>query len=104
MEVNGVLSVSSLIEFLLNLLCSESAQAEFVADPEGTLARHGLDGLCGQDVRDVQPMVADHAAVHAKGTDSHSDAYPVSHYHGGGEGQDDPVREIKHITEHYEVN
>jgi hypothetical protein len=100
MEVNGVLSVSSLIEFLLGLLRSESAQAEFVADPEGTLARHGLDGLCGQDVRDVAPMLADHAAVHATGSDSH----PVSHSSGGHDGQDDPVREIKHITEHYEVN
>ena len=94
-----MLSVSSLIEFLLGLLRSESAQAEFVADPEGTLARHGLGGLCGQDVRDVQPLVADHAAVHAKGSDSHS----VSHS-PGLDGQDDPVREIKNITEHYEVH
>ena len=95
-----MLSVSSLIEFLLNLLRSEAAQAEFVADPEGTLSRHGLDGLCGQDVRDVQPLLADHAAVHAKDPDHH----PVSHYQRGHDGQDDPVREIKHITEHYQVN
>lgn len=91
-----MLSVSSLIEFLLSLLRSETAQAEFVADPEGMLARHGLNGLCGQDVRDVAPMVADHAAVHAKD--------PGSHDHGGRHGPDDPVGEIRHITEHYEVN
>jgi len=99
-----VLSVSSLIEFLLNLLRSEAAQAEFVADPEGTLSRHGLDGLCGQDVRDVQPLLADHAAVHVKDPDQHSDYHPGSHSHRGHDGLDDPVREIKHITEHYEVN
>jgi hypothetical protein len=93
MEVNDVLSVSSLIEFLMNLLRDEAAQAEFVADPEGMLARHGLEGLCGQDVRDVAPMVADHAAVYVK----------QGGYHASPDHDDDPVRAIKHITEHYEV-
>ncbi len=88
-----MLSVSSLIEFLMNLLRDKDAQTEFVADPEGTLARHGLEGLCGQDVRDVAPMVADHAAVHVK----NGGYYPSSDH------DDDPVRQIKHITEHYEV-
>ncbi len=88
-----MLSVSSLIDFLMNLLRSEAAQIEFVADPHGTLARHGLDGLCGQDVRDVHPLLADHAAVHVK-----HDGYDQPRYH-----DDDPVREISHITEHYEV-
>jgi hypothetical protein len=105
MEVNDVLSVSSLIEFLLNLLRSETAKAEFVADPQGTLSRHGLDGLCGQDVRDVQPLLADHAAVHVKGADQHPGSYnPGSQSHRGHDGQDNPVHEIKHITEHYQVN
>lgn len=88
-----MVSVSSLIEFLMNLLRDEDARTEFVSDPEGTLARHGLDGLCGQDVRDVQPILADHAAVHVK-----HDGYDQPRYH-----DDDPVREISHITEHYEV-
>lgn len=92
MEVNDVLSVSSLIEFLMNLLRDKDAQAEFVADPDGMLARHGLEGICGQDVRDVAPMVADHAAVHVKNGGYHSSS-----------NDDDPVRQIKHITEHYEV-
>jgi hypothetical protein len=94
MEVNDVLSVSSLIEFLMNLLRDEALQVEFERDPQGTLDRHGLPGLCGQDVRDVAPMVADHTAVHAK----HGGYHPSPHH------DDDPVREIKHITEHYEVN
>ena len=88
-----MLSVSSLIEFLMNLLRDKDAQAEFVADPDGMLARHGLEGLCGQDVRDVAPMVADHAAVHVKN----------GGYHSSSNDDDDPVRQIKHITEHYEV-
>ena len=88
-----MLSVSSLIEFLMNLLRDKDAQAEFVADPDGMLARHGLEGLCGQDVRDVAPMVADHAAVHVKN----------GSYHSSSNDDDDPVRQIKHITEHYEV-
>ena len=88
-----MLSVSSLIEFLMNLLRDKDAQAEFVADPDGMLARHGLEGICGQDVRDVAPMVADHAAVHVKN----------GGYHSSSNDDDDPVRQIKHITEHYEV-
>ena len=88
-----MLSVSSLIEFLMNLLRDKDAQAEFVADPDGMLARHGLEGICGQDVRDVTPMVADHAAVHVK----------HGGYHSSSNDDDDPVRQIKHITEHYEV-
>jgi hypothetical protein len=93
MEVNDVLSVSSLIEFLMNLLRDEAAQVEFERDPQGMLARHGLDGLCGQDVRDVQPLLADHVAVHVR-----NGGYAPSSHH-----DDDPVREISHITEHYEV-
>ncbi|MGH3898528.1 MAG: IniB N-terminal domain-containing protein [Pseudonocardiaceae bacterium] len=87
------MSVSSLIDFLMNLLRDEAARTEFMEDPQGTLARNGLDGLCGQDVRDVQPILADHAAVHVK-----HGGYDSSRYH-----DDDPVREISHITEHYEV-
>ncbi|MGH3973758.1 MAG: IniB N-terminal domain-containing protein, partial [Pseudonocardiaceae bacterium] len=89
-----MLSVSSLIEFLMSLLRDEALQVEFERDPEAMLARHGLDGLCGQDVRDVQPILADHTAIHVKNGGYH----PSPHY------DDDPVREIKHITEHYEVN
>ncbi len=88
-----MLSVSSLIDFLMNLLRDEAAQEEFERDPEGMLARNGLDGLCGQDVRDVQPILADHAAVQVKQGSHH----PSPHQ------DDDPVREISHITEHYEV-
>lgn len=87
-----MLSVSSLIEFLMNLLRDEEAQAEFERDPHGMLARHGLDGLCGQDVRDVAPLVADHENVHVKSG---------GQVHSGG---DDAVSEINYIKQNYEVN
>lgn len=91
-----MLAVSSLIDFLMNLLRDEAAQAEFERDPQGVLARAGLDDLCGQDVRDAMPILADHHAVHAKSG---------AHYTGSSHhGDDDPVRQIVHIKEHYEVN
>jgi len=85
-------AVSSLIEFLLALLGDEELQAEFQGDPEGTLAKYGLDSTCGLDIRDVQPMVADHVGVQATGglpqfVDSES-----------------AVPEISVITKHYVVH
>ncbi|MGH3786282.1 MAG: IniB N-terminal domain-containing protein, partial [Pseudonocardiaceae bacterium] len=96
-----MLSVSSLIEFLMNLLRDPAAQLEFERDPQGVLARHGLDNLCAQDVRDVAPLVADHDAVAVK----HGGHQPSNGgYHPPSYDGEDPVREISHITEHYEVN
>ena len=92
-----MLSVSSLIDFLMNLLRDEAAQAEFERDPQGMLARHGLEDLCGQDVRDAAPMLADQEGVYVRSGSQH--AAPV--HHGG---DDDPVRVITHIKEHYTVN
>ncbi len=101
-----MLSVSSLIEFLMNLLRDEEAQAEFERDPQGMLARHGLDNVCGQDVRDVAPAVADQPGVHAK-----DDAHGARTYDQTGNGtgsyqqsDDDPVREISYMKNNYEVD
>jgi len=88
-----VLTVSSLIEFLLSLLRDEETKAEFAADPHGTLARHGLDHLSAQDVYDVAPMIADHGSVQVKHAAQHA-----TPYHG-----DDPIRAISHVTQKYEV-
>ncbi|MDQ3765175.1 MAG: IniB N-terminal domain-containing protein [Actinomycetota bacterium] len=77
----------------MKLLGDEDTQAEFEQDPHAVLAQHGLDCLTGQDVRDVAPLVADHEAVHVK-----HGGYDWSIYH-----DDDPVREIAHITKRYEV-
>ncbi|HEV7651641.1 MAG TPA: IniB N-terminal domain-containing protein, partial [Actinophytocola sp.] len=84
-------AISSLIEFLLALLGDEELQADFQGDPEGTLAKYGLDSTCGADIQDVQPMVADHVGVHATGG--------LPHFSG-----DDPVHGISVITRHYMVH
>src|SRR5262245_17585682 len=83
-------TISSLIEFLMSLLGDEELQADFQADPEGVLEQYGLDGTCGEDIRDAGPMVADQVGVHGTG-------HP--HFAGG----DDPVREIPLLTDHYDV-
>lgn len=81
---------SSLIEFLMALLGDEELQADFRADPEGVLDQYGLDGTCGEDIRDAGPMVADQVGVHGTGR---------PHFAGG----DDPVAEISVLTKHYDV-
>lgn len=83
-------AISSLIEFLLALLGDEELQADFQADPEGVLDQYGLDSTCGMDIRDVQPMIADHVGV--EGTGHH---YAHS---------DDALPEISMITKHYVIH
>lgn len=95
-----MVSVSWLLDFLMSLLQDDEAKEEFDRDPQGVLARNGLDGVSGQDVRDVAPMVTDHPAVYLKGDDGGTDG-------GGHEADkhdDDPVREINHIRQNYEVD
>jgi hypothetical protein len=85
-------TITSLIEFLLALLGDEKLADEFRADPEGVLARHGLDNACGVDIRDAHPMVADHVGVQALGGRPH-----FAH-------SEDAVPEITVITKHYVVH
>jgi hypothetical protein len=84
-------TISSLIDFLMALLGDEDLEADFRADPEGTLSQYGLDSTCGEDIRDAGPMVADQVGVHATG------GHP--HFAGG----DDPVAEISALTRHFDV-
>ena len=53
----------ALIEFILSLLRDPAAAAEFENDPDGTLARNGLTGVCAADVQAVRPVVIDHPQV-----------------------------------------
>jgi hypothetical protein len=88
-----MLSVSSLIEFLMNLLRDDQAQAEFARDPQGVLARHGLDGVTAADVCDAQPILAD-----VPGITPHS-YHPVHHaqHHS-------PVHEITKVINTHTVD
>ena len=64
-------AVTSLLDFVLNLLKSPQAQAEFRASPEQVLAAHGLTGVCAADIHETLPLVTDHRSVELTST-SHS--------------------------------
>ena len=125
-----MLSLSSLIEFLLDMLRDEATQADFERDPSGTLAARGLSEVTAQDVRDVQPILADVGGVHRVvdhgpahhghaaalhgpaaggghgGAHGFSGAHGSAGAHGGGGhggGGHDVVREIHHVTHEYTV-
>jgi hypothetical protein len=85
-------AVSDLIDFLMSLMRDDKTRTAFEQDPKGTLARHNLSGVTGQDVRDARLVMADGGGVRC--TD-----------HGwSGSHHDDAVREIHHTTEHFEVH
>jgi hypothetical protein len=92
--VIDMMSVSALIKFLMDLMRDDAARAEFDQDPQGTLSRHGLDDVRGQDVRDARLIMADGGGVRARS----------GHGSESGSRGDDPVREIHHTTTHYVIN
>jgi hypothetical protein len=53
----------SLMEFVKLLLSEEAERAHFAADPDGTLARHGLGELSPADVHDAVGFVEDTLTV-----------------------------------------
>jgi hypothetical protein len=84
-------SMPALIDFLLGLMRSDDEKTAFEQDPEGTLAANKLQGVTSQDVRDARLTMRDDGAIRPHGTDA-----PVKH--------DDPVREIRHTTQNFEVD
>jgi hypothetical protein len=50
---------TSILDFIRQLLFSEDLRQDFAADPEGTLADHGLDNLSPDDVHDALVLVED---------------------------------------------
>jgi hypothetical protein len=105
-----VLSLSSLIEFLLDMLRDPATQNEFARDPNGTLAARGLSGVTAQDIQDVQPMLADHTGVSASVGGAHAIRTPHVEHSSAGHGSyhypahSDPVSAIQHVTNEYEVD
>jgi hypothetical protein len=104
-----VLSLSSLIDFLLDMLRDEATQAEFDRDPSATLAARGLADVTAQDVRDVQPMLADVGGVQRVVHDTGgTHAAAVRHRGDGGDGGygggPDVVREIHQVTREFVVS
>jgi hypothetical protein len=92
-----VLALSEIMDFLLALMRDENARAAFEQDPQGTLARAGLEGVTAQDVSDARLLLADSGAVRSEDSDSG--------YHGGAATGDsaDPVQQISYTTQHYHV-
>jgi hypothetical protein len=92
-----VLALSEIMDFLLALMRDENARAAFEQDPQGTLARAGLEGVTAQDVSDARLLLADSGAVQSGDSDSG--------YHGGAAtgGSPDPVQQISYTTQHYHV-
>jgi hypothetical protein len=56
-------AVTSLLDFILDLLRDPQAQAQFHANPERMLAEHGLTGVHAGDIHEALPLVTDHRAV-----------------------------------------
>jgi hypothetical protein len=92
-----MLAFSEIIDFLLTLMRDETARAEFEQDPQGTLARAGLEGVTGQDISDARLLLADSGSVRGTGDDGGSSAR--SSY----QDDPDPVRQINYTTQHYHV-
>jgi hypothetical protein len=84
-------TMSELVDFLMGLMRSDDSKAAFEQNPEATLAKHNLQGVTGQDVRDARLMMCDDGGIRPHGTSA-----PVRH--------DDPVREIRHTTENFHVD
>ena len=64
-----MLALTEVIDFLLNLMRDETARAEFEQDPQGTLARAGLEGVTGQDIADARLLLADSGTVSSSADD-----------------------------------
>ena len=115
-----MLSLSSLIEFLLDLMRNPTTQNDYARDPQGTLAARGLSSVTPQDVHDVQPLLADQPGVSASVGGAHAAPAPLAHHsyghsyghpYAGGHGSyavhygsHDPATAIQHVTNAYEVD
>ena len=86
--------MTSLLEFILNLLRDPVAQEQFKANPQQALSDHGFDEVCGQDVRDALPLVVDNVLVSGPGG-----ALPAPQ--PGEDHFDIAIRQIDHIVNNY---
>jgi hypothetical protein len=109
--------VSTLLDFILDLLRDPEAAAEFEADPEGTLAAAGLGDVCSADLEELLPMLADYAPVaggvggwypgdsdgdSGNGSDDDDEGgYTPGGQHGGEGGELDIVAKLKFIQQNF---
>lgn len=81
---------NSIIEFILSLLRDPAAMAELKDDPDGTLARNRMEGVCADDIRAVAPVIYDRP-----------DVVPKAHHTPPPPSDNDVVNEITRITSNW---
>jgi len=92
--------VTTLLDFILDLLRDPAKAADFNNDPHAALASAGLTGVTADDVNAVLPMVADCSPVRdwqASYAPAHSGGSP---WHGDSAGHHDSVVEAAHRPPH----
>lgn len=82
---------NSIIEFILSLLRDPAALAELENDPEATLAKSKVAGICADDVRAVAPIIYDRHDVVPRSTPT-----PSTH-----STHNDVLNEITRITNNW---
>jgi hypothetical protein len=96
----------SLLEFILSLLRDPETAQAFDSNPQAVLNQQGFGDLCGDDVAEAMPLVADHSRV---SFDRHYDgggnvvhpSMPAPH---PGHGESDihaVIRQIQYVTSNY---
>ena len=85
-------SVSTLHDFVLNLLSDPTALTSFAQDPQAVLAQAGLGDITPGDVNNALPLVIDYAPSHlVPSLEAAQSALPV-------DGLNDPTTAIQHLT------
>ena len=92
-------SVTSLLDFILNLLKDPQTQAEFKANPQQVLADNGLTGVCAADIHETLPLVTDDRSV-ALSSGGHASPPPAPPAPGEGDLHA-AVRYLSYITNTY---
>jgi hypothetical protein len=93
-------SISALIDFLMSLMGDDKTKRAFTENPHGTMADNGLHNVSAQDVRDARLIMADSGSARPRNDGEHQSRG----YHDGGLSSNDPVREIVHTTNTFEID
>ncbi|WP_300015900.1 IniB N-terminal domain-containing protein [Pseudonocardia sp.] len=95
-----MISLNSIIDFLLGLMGDDAKLAAFNENPEGALTAAGLDGITGQDVCDARLEMADRGLASPSGGGGGGGSGGGG---GGGGGGGDAVSAIQHTTATFHV-
>src|SRR5262245_30998350 len=88
-----MVSMSRLVEFLMDLMRDEKTKAAFDANPDGTLADCGLQGVTPRDISDAEMVMRDSGLVHPRTGGSTAGGYDNS-----------PVEAIRNVSTNYMID